>query len=233
MVDHADVVADAQLVGGSNPERGKTSSSRLEIAGSSPAVRSISRDDAVPFLQRWHYLTFVPKKSNNQWYGIFSRNGNLRGVICVAAHPTGRGLIQKFWPTFPAIKVAELSRMAMVDDWPTNSETVFLSRILKIVKSQGFDAVISYADSSVGHEGTIYRASNWTYAGKTPPVRRLFIDGVEIHPRTCVGRYGSQAIPFLEQKFGERFAHYRDTGKHRFIYFFTKRARRAYRGPTC
>mgnify|MGYP006969545401 FL=1 len=52
--------------------------------------------------------------------------------------------------------------------------------------------VVSYADDSRGHNGYIYQATNWIYTGKNQVHdRQIFLNGVEVHPRTAVSKSGS------------------------------------------
>lgn len=65
-----------------------------------------------------------------------------------------------------------------------------VSRILAIAlrmlrrKCPGLKLVISYADPSEGHVGSIYKANGWIYLGKTPRDRYPVLDGRIAHPRT-------------------------------------------------
>lgn len=68
----------------------------------------------------------------------------------------------------------ELSRLYLVDEVPKNAETWLLSKSVKIVRRERPDVefLLSYADPSVGHAGTVYRASNWRPDGKTDDERK-------------------------------------------------------------
>lgn len=63
----------------------------------------------------------------------------------------------------------ELHRLVTLDDCPHNTETWFISRGLDALKEykDKYKAVISFADSTEGHDGTIYQASNAIYYGQT------------------------------------------------------------------
>lgn len=63
----------------------------------------------------------------------------------------------------------ELHRLVTFDDCPHNTETWFISRGLDALKEykSKYRAVISFADSTEDHDGTIYQASNAIYYGKT------------------------------------------------------------------
>lgn len=65
--------------------------------------------------------------------------------------------------------VTELHRLALVPECPHNTATWFISRLLKRLKEHKpkYRAVISMADSTEGHEGTIYQAANADYYGRS------------------------------------------------------------------
>jgi len=65
--------------------------------------------------------------------------------------------------------VTELHRMALHPDCPPNSATWFISRALDALKDYKpkYRAAISLADSTEGHDGTVYQAANADYYGTT------------------------------------------------------------------
>jgi hypothetical protein len=79
----------------------------------------------------------------------------------------------------------EIRRMALLDECPKNSESWFLSKTLwYLKKNTDAKSVISYADASVGHKGTIYSAANFKRIGETAPSLHVFWNGVRYHPRS-------------------------------------------------
>lgn len=68
----------------------------------------------------------------------------------------------------------ELGRLWIADEEPRNTESWFIARAVRYVKRFHRDvvALVSYADPSVGHSGTIYRASNWREDGRTDDERQ-------------------------------------------------------------
>lgn len=68
----------------------------------------------------------------------------------------------------------ELARLFIIDDTPKNTETWFIARAIKYIKAHRLDVdgLVSYADPSVGHSGTIYRAGNWIQDGMTDQGRK-------------------------------------------------------------
>lgn len=83
----------------------------------------------------------------------------------------------------------ELARLWVADSEPANTESWFIARAVKLVRRlcPTIRFLVSYADPSVGHIGTIYKAANWRYDGATDAERKT--------PRfdyTCDGRHYSR-----------------------------------------
>ena len=68
----------------------------------------------------------------------------------------------------------ELARLWIKDGIPRNAESWLISQSIKFIRRNHPDvvALVSYADPSAGHVGTIYRASNWTPDGRTDDERK-------------------------------------------------------------
>lgn len=85
------------------------------------------------------------------------------------------------------LSVMELTRLALYDWAPRNSESWFIGHTFRWMQHNRPDVhvLISYAEEAVGHVGTIYQATNWTYTGKSSgDVVWLCNDGRKMHPRT-------------------------------------------------
>jgi len=127
-------------------------------------VAPVSRSDADPMIRR-HYL--------GRWPGVcvlalgLRRCGLLLGVIVFALPPreTDKRYGGVTW---------ELARLWIDDSVPRNAETFLIGRAVRYVRHHRPDvvALVSYADPSVGHAGTIYRAANWTADGRTDQERK-------------------------------------------------------------
>jgi hypothetical protein len=82
-------------------------------------------------------------------------------------------------------RVLELRRLALVDAAPKNSESFFIGRCLWWLKKHTqVETIISYADPSQGHSGTIYRASGFTLEGETGGGSIVLWRGREYHARS-------------------------------------------------
>jgi len=79
----------------------------------------------------------------------------------------------------------DIRRMACLDSAPCNSESYFLGQIIKwITCNTNYDNVLSYSDMTVGHNGTIYKASNFKEMGLTTPTKYIEWEGRVYHPRS-------------------------------------------------
>ena len=79
----------------------------------------------------------------------------------------------------------DIRRMACLDSSPFNSESYFLGQIIKWIKANyDFENILSYSDMTVGHIGTIYKASNFRCIGETSPTKYVEWRGKIYHPRS-------------------------------------------------
>ena len=65
--------------------------------------------------------------------------------------------------------VVELNRLWIADDQPHGTASWFLAQCLKEMPPR---IILSYADTVAGHDGTVYRAANFNYAGWTDMERK-------------------------------------------------------------
>ena len=82
-------------------------------------------------------------------------------------------------------KCIDIRRMACLDSSPCNSESWFLSQIIKWCASNtDYNYVLSYSDKTVGHTGTIYKAANFKNIGETTPTKYVEFGDKTYHPRS-------------------------------------------------
>jgi len=62
-----------------------------------------------------------------------------------------------------------LSRLVIVPDIPKNAATFLLAQSRRLIDRELWPCLVTYADEWQGHTGTIYKADNWTFIGKTKP----------------------------------------------------------------
>lgn len=68
----------------------------------------------------------------------------------------------------------ELARLYLLDSIPRNAETWLIGRSVRHIKQNRPEIkfLVSYADPSAGHAGTIYKAANWKADGRTDEGRK-------------------------------------------------------------
>lgn len=127
-------------------------------------IEPITSQTANDVVVKHHYLH--RKTSISYAFGLFTDKG-LVGVVTFGTPPS-RHLQMSACPSDPSL-VIELNRLWVDDSQPANTESWFVSRALKMLPPK---IVVSYADTSVGHQGFIYRALNFNYAGWTDMDRK-------------------------------------------------------------
>lgn len=118
-------------------------------------VQPVKRFIARRFIEVYHYLGDLPNiEVCRHTLGVFS-TGDLVGVMAFST-PVARLEDQEH--------TLELRRMVLVPELPSNSASRALGMARRWLRSNDprVFRLISYSDLDQGHEGTIYRASNWT-----------------------------------------------------------------------
>lgn len=95
-------------------------------------------------------------------------------------------------------RIVELTRIAFDSHDGFVSQAIAHSLRLLRSSSPCLRLVISYADSSMGHNGAIYQATNWMYIGEKHD-RTIRLHGKLLHPRSLVNKYGTSSIPWLRE----------------------------------
>lgn len=127
-------------------------------------IATLSSQAAARLVVAEHYLHRRPPISHA--FGLY-RRATLMGVVTYGT-PASRHLQKSACPSDPGL-VLELNRLWLHDELPSNSESWFVSRTLKLLPPR---IVVSYADPLQGHYGYVYRALNFRYAGWTDMERK-------------------------------------------------------------
>lgn len=140
------------------------------------AVQPITARQATEVVVEHHYLHRRPPISAA--FGLFDRGG-LVGAVTFGV-PASRHLQKSACPEDPQA-VIELNRLWVLDEMPRNTESWFVSRALKQLPAR---IVVSYADTTYGHVGYVYRALGWNYAGWTDMERKTArLDYIPLDPQ--------------------------------------------------
>ncbi|MBM3892682.1 MAG: hypothetical protein FJ388_26485 [Verrucomicrobia bacterium] len=111
-------------------------------------------------------------------------------------------------------KTWELARLYLLDEVPKNAETWLVAQSVKWIKRNHPEVchLVSYADPSVGHVGTIYRAANWRMDGRTDDERKSpRCDYYDARTGKKYGRKGNMPTDAVVERRPR-------TSKHRFVY---------------
>ena len=66
-----------------------------------------------------------------------------------------------------------------------NTESYFLGKIIWWIKKHRLaDGILTYADETMGHKGTIYKAANFQHLGDTSPSPHIIWNGKQYHMRS-------------------------------------------------
>lgn len=128
-------------------------------------VVQLSAVAATELVVAYHYLHRRPTISLA--YGLRIVNGRLVGAVTFGV-PASRHLQLSVCPSAPD-QVLELNRLWVADEMPRNTESWFVSRVLRVMPPR---IIVSYADTSYGYLGYVYRALNFHYAGWTDMERK-------------------------------------------------------------
>ena len=128
----------------------------------------VDHADAASFVARVHYSRSAANTSTYR-HGLY-RSGNdaLRDLFGVALwQPPTRTAAESVagadWRG-----VLCLSRLALDPAVPTNGASFLLGRSMKLIDRDRWPVLLTYADTSHGHTGAIYKATNWTCLGPSP-----------------------------------------------------------------
>lgn len=145
-------------------------------------VEAISRFDAGPLIAK-HYLGRWPGVTTCTLGLLNETKSAYIGVVVFALPPRETAVrygVRLAW---------ELARLFIEDCTPKNTETWFMARCIAWVKRMRPDVelLVSYADPSAGHAGTIYRAGNWISDGRTDQDRKTprfdYAVGLKVYSR--------------------------------------------------
>jgi hypothetical protein len=188
----AEQLAFQQAGGGSIP------TPSLQISAKDLAVFPCQLSDVRNFIEKYHYSHDVNGVKVSYCFAIKAFGDLVGGVIYGAMSTTA-------WKKFADSEkeVLELRRLALLDEVGKNSESRVVGWTLRWLRKNalGVKIVVSYADPTHGHQGTIYRASNFRYLGLSGKDKG-FLDpetGRIYHSRSLRTKYKGAYKPFVKK----------------------------------
>jgi len=110
-------------------------------------------------------------------------------------------------------RMFELSRLVIQTE-QKNAASFLIANSLKMLESPS--AVVSYADTEMGHVGIVYQATNWLYTGATVSHDKTYVvDGVRTHQMTLRDKGVSSPVKWARENGIEMI---KPQQKHRYFY---------------
>lgn len=182
-------------------------------------VKRLSRSTARRYIIKHHY-SHGCHNAPSACYGLFW-NGELIGVL-VFAVSCSENVRASILGTGTEGTVTELHRLHILDGTPKNTESWFVARCLRALKTDmpEIKVVISFADPMEGHVGIIYQATNALYYG-TSGNATFFIDG---DGRVRHPRQSGKNIALQDAK-KRGWTPTKREGKHRYLWILDPKTR--------
>lgn len=186
-------------------------------------VKLVERKDIRDFVEKWHYSHNINGLISDYCFALYYQDTMIGAMIY------GRMAMANQWKKYgsSADEVIELRRLAMIDTTLRNSESYFIGKTIKWLKQNtSIKVIVSYADAFFGHEGLIYKASNFKLVGKTAKGKVIMYQGRRYHDKTIRTKYKGKLKPFaLEVKnaleTGEAY-YVKTPGKNTYVYQLRK-----------
>lgn len=158
-----------------------------------------------------HYSHKVTKNSFVSLLVIY--NGKVNGAL-----QCGYGIRPKIKGDYDTDEVREFDRMWLSDDMPKFSETITLSLFHKYMKAAHPEVkvLISYADTTAGNKGTVYKAANYELVDRLKADFYQLPSGERIHPVSMWHRHKTRAWDFLQRQY-PGITHIRDGEQLKFV----------------
>ena len=161
-------------------------------------------------------------------FGLYEKNADksglfildkLVGVVCYgtpSSAPLRMGLCGKDEKN----NVIELTRLWIEDSTPKYAESFLIGNTIRKIDKE---IVVSFAEISAGHVGTVYQATNFLYTGLSAKRSNWRIKGRSTHGQTIADKYTSSQLKDL---IGDNFYLEERPRKHRYVFFNAPRKRK-------
>lgn len=178
-------------------------------------IRKVKRPDCADLVLNTHYAGRWP--SITYAFGLFV-NDEIEGVATFgtpSSHPLRIGVAGDAY----AKNVIELNRLVLRNNH-RNDASWLVSRSVNLLKQTGNFIIVSFADISQGHVGTVYQASGFTYHGLSAKRTDWKVRGLEhLHGQTIADEFrGCESrAAMMREKYGSDFYLLPRPQKHRYL----------------
>ena len=170
-------------------------------------VLPIKSKETYNWLLEKHYAKRIPNITDA--FGLFF-NSTLIGVVTYG-NPPSHSLCIGVCGEEHKDKVIELNRLCLQDNH-RNQSSYLISQSLKLLEKPKI--VVSYADTSKGHVGYVYQATNFIYTGMSAKRTEWRIRGSNLHSKTIT----EQSTLEERQNNPDKYEVVERPQKHRYIY---------------
>ena len=180
-------------------------------------VRSINSKETHEWFLKKHYAKRIP---NIMFcFGLYNTDKILQGVISFGL-PASKPLVVGAFKGQYQKDFLELNRLCVEENLEKNSLSFFVSQSLKLLPKP--KVIVSYADTSQGHNGYIYQATNWIYTGLSDKHKEWRMYGSNLHSKNVCKNFTLQE----RKKNSDKFYMVDRPRKHRYFYFLGTRKER-------
>ncbi len=182
-------------------------------------VEYCHRKEIKNFIETWHYSKNINGVISDHCFKLMDEKKMIGAMIY------GRIAMANVWKKYVENEkdLIELRRLCCIDDTPKNTESYFIGFTLRwLQKNSQIKKVISYADETYNHSGTIYKASNFKNLGMTAKGKVIVYNNKLYHDKTIRTKYKGKIKPYcqrIKNALEEGTAYYKNTlGKHIYMY---------------
>ena len=174
-------------------------------------VLSIDSDMTYDWLLNKHYAKRIP--SISYAFGLYE-DIILVGIMTIGK-PASPSLCDGICGKENSQYVYELNRLCVNEGLEKNTLSFFVSQCLKMIKDNMI--LVSYADTSMNHNGYIYQATNWVYTGLSDKRTEWQLIGSNSHSKSLCDKYTTE-----EMRSSDKFEMAERPRKHRYVFFMSK-----------
>ena len=158
-------------------------------------VRRSTVKEVRAYVATYHYSKMMPDSVNDVFMGFY--DGIFAGV-CTFGMGVGKAQYTRLVPDIQNGEYREMNRLWSPDKMPKNTESRLISESLKNLPKQ-VKLILSFADPTQGHMGSIYQATNWYYCGMSGGGKRLRDEDNKINFEDDINKISDQ-IRMLDSK---------------------------------
>ena len=154
-------------------------------------------------------------------YALLNEGNDILGVVTYGV-PCSSTLLKGICGPDEQHNVYELNRLWVKHGMPRNTASMLVSRSLRMLDKE---IVVSFADSSKGHVGYVYQATNFLYCGLSAKFEDPVVRGYEgMHHATFAHgmtkaqveeRYGRENVTWVERPRKHRYVYLNARGRRR------------------